>query len=144
MILVKVQWYLCWSLAMVLEVFPMGVVLLPFFGVESYSVGIWNIPVHIPWCSSLVLATSKSFWEVPASCIVLDVPHPPNRDFPSRFPSWSFCCLVHRFFLPYTPLYFLLRLDRLLFSMLEQPLSLLLCFFWFPWISSLILSQVFA
>ena len=106
---------------------PVDVTLLSFFDVKPCSVGIWNIFVCISWCLSLVLATSTFFWVIPAFYAVPDVPHLLNHDFSLEFPSWSFCCLVHRFFLPCIPLYLLPMSFHLVFPMLGLLLSLLCC-----------------
>ena len=128
-----VRWCLYWFPTIVLRIFPMDVVLWPSFSVELCSVGTWSNPVHIFWCLPLVLATSNSFWAVPTSYVVLDVPHPLNHGFSSGFPPWSSCCSVHRLFLPCIPLRLLPRLDHRFFPMLEQLHSLLLRFFWSLW-----------
>ena len=118
---------------MVLEVYPMDVILLLSVNVKLCSVGIWSILVHISWCPLLVLATNTFFWKVPASYVDPNVLYLLSCDFPLKFLSISSCYLVYRPFLLYRLLCLLLRLGHPLSLALEQLLSLLLHFSWFLW-----------
>ena len=100
---------------MVLDVFPVGEVLLLSSCAVLCFVGISGILRCISWYHFIFLATNSSSWLTQAFFVVLDILHLLVYDFSIKFALESSSYLEHRFFLLCILLYCLLMLVCLLF-----------------------------
>ena len=116
---------------MVLEVFPMSEVLLPFSCAVLCSIDIFGILEHISWHYFIFLATNSSSWLIWAFSIILDVLHLLVHDFSVGFVSKFSSYLEHIFFPLYILLYCPPMLVCLYFPIPSESLVPLCCSFGF-------------